>query len=363
MLSGYNVVIMLIPIQPIQGALALSNPDTTEELTLQQLGSTEAHLEEFVRKNIDKLFPDDETLLIVGQQVRNQQGGRCDLVAIDGDGNIVLFELKRDPGDSVARKEAFEFQAIRYAATFAGITNTQALVQDLFEPYVRKHLSEFRSSYPVLSEAEIASRVIPDFLKDTEATKNFNRRQRIVLIASSFDLQTLSACAWLVKGGIDIRCISVKPAKYADQHFLSVEQVIPPPLLEKFFVGVANSSQAAGKSLGTSPSITRQTLPKMLELLKWGLINPGDKVYIKNRIAEVATVKDDKQVTYQDQDLKDQDLTFNAWAQKVTTWPSVNVYDMVVDVKTNKTLGTLRQEKLQELDKEVSTNGDLEIAL
>jgi hypothetical protein len=36
-------------------------------------------------------------LLIVGQQVINKEGGRSDLVAVDGEGNVVLIELKRDP--------------------------------------------------------------------------------------------------------------------------------------------------------------------------------------------------------------------------------------------------------------------------
>lgn len=341
---------IIIPLQQDQGELSISKPDTIEELTLQQLGSTEADLEEFVRKNIGRLFPDDVTLLIVGQQVRNQQGGRSDLVALDGDGNIVLLELKRDLASITTRKEPFESQAIRYAANYARIANTQDLVKRLFEPYVSKHIAEFSSRHPSgLAASEIASREIEVFLRGNNADNNFNRQQRIVLIASSFDPQTQSACAWLVKGGIDIRCISVQPMKYADQHFLSVEQVLPPPLLEDLLVGVATPNQPAGKSPGTIPSATRQTLPKMLELLKWGLINPGDEVYIKlkNRDAEVATIKDDKQVIYQKQD-----ITFNAWAQKVTTWSAVNIYDWIIDKKTNKTLATLRQEKLQELDTE-----------
>ncbi len=79
-----------------------------EELTLKALNITEANLEEFVRKNIGLLFPDEETLLVVGQQIRNQQGGRSDLLAVDGDGNIVLLELKRDASDITVKKEACE---------------------------------------------------------------------------------------------------------------------------------------------------------------------------------------------------------------------------------------------------------------
>ena len=53
--------------------------------TLKDLDITEADLEEYVRLNVATLFPEgEETLLIIGQQVRNAAAGRSDLVAIDG---------------------------------------------------------------------------------------------------------------------------------------------------------------------------------------------------------------------------------------------------------------------------------------
>lgn len=116
-------------------------PGEVEELTLKKLEIQERQLEEFVRKNVQVLFP-DETLLIVGQQPKNKAGGRADLVAVDGEGSIVLIELKRDVEDIIARKEPFEFQAIRYAANYALIATPQDLVQRLFAPYIEN--SSFR---------------------------------------------------------------------------------------------------------------------------------------------------------------------------------------------------------------------------
>src|SRR5438046_526606 len=116
---------------PVQFSLNQSkgvgiNPGQVEPLSFAKIptGSadvriTEPDLEEFIRKNVRLMFPSDETLLIVGQQVINKEGGRSDLVAVDGEGNTVLIELKRDPSDIVSRKEALEFQAIRYAANYA----------------------------------------------------------------------------------------------------------------------------------------------------------------------------------------------------------------------------------------------------
>lgn len=353
--SGYNAATMIIPVQQNQGAISVSTPDKMEELTLKTLGITEANLEEFVRKNIGLIFPDEETLLVVGQQLRNQQGGRSDLVAVDGDGNMVLIELKRDANDIMARKEAFEVQAIRYAANYALIAKSQDLVQRLFAPYVSKHLSEFSAKYPNLTASEIAGREINDFLRANQADKDFNHRQRIVLIASSFDPQTLSACAWLAKSGIDIRCVSLTPLKYAQQYFLSVEQLIPLPALEDFFVEVVDTPQAISKTSVNKSQIARQSLPKMAQLFKWGLITPGDTLYISTTQSETAIVKDDRLVTYQGRD-----MTFNAWGQKVTGWSAINIYEWAVDTKTNKTLDALRREKVQEIEQDDSnSNADV----
>lgn len=56
---------------------------------------------------------EEETMLTVGQQVRITENGRSDLTAIDGNGNIVLIEIKRDKKDIEQRKEAQLFGMLR----------------------------------------------------------------------------------------------------------------------------------------------------------------------------------------------------------------------------------------------------------
>ncbi len=84
-----------------------------EPVTFSDLGMQESDMEEIIRCSIDMLCDDEESMLIVGQQVKNEKNGRSDLTAIDNNGNIVLIEIKRDRKDIEGRKEAFEFQAIR----------------------------------------------------------------------------------------------------------------------------------------------------------------------------------------------------------------------------------------------------------
>jgi hypothetical protein len=56
-----------------------------------------------------------------------------------------------------------------------------------------------------------------------DAEKSFNQHQRIILVASAFDDQTLSAAAWMNDSGIDIACISLNPLKAGESLYLVVE--------------------------------------------------------------------------------------------------------------------------------------------
>lgn len=343
---------LLVPIQlenaheGVGSIILQSDENGIEELTLKVLGIKEAVLEEFVRKNIQALFPDPEgeTLLIVGQQPKNKAGGRADLVAVDGKGNIVLVEIKRDVEDIVARKEPFEFQAIRYAANYALIATPQDLIQKLFAPYIEKHKGEYELHG--LTSSELASRLLLDYLKENNAENTFNAHQRIILIASAFDRQTLSACAWLAKNKIDIRCLQLSPIKYKEQYFFKIDQIIPAPSLDQRFVEIADPTDKGGKQNGSS--ISRATLPRMPKLFEWKLVAPGDEIYIKNHTSESARMLDQRRVEYDGQS-----MSYNSWGKKVTGWSAVNIYEWTVYKPTGQTLDELRQNKQEEIEQEL----------
>jgi len=110
------------------------NAEKVEEVSFSALGMQENDIEEIARCNIDIFCGEEESMLIVGSQVRNEKLGRSDLTAVDNEGSIVLIEIKRDIKDIETRKEAFEFQAIRYAANYANIKSTDELVKNVFVP-------------------------------------------------------------------------------------------------------------------------------------------------------------------------------------------------------------------------------------
>ena len=114
-----------------------------DPVTFSDLGMQENDIEELLRSNIDMICNEEESMLIVGKQVRNAKHGRSDLTAIDNNGNIVLIEIKRDRKDIEGRKESFEFQAIRYAASYTTIEKSEDLVSKIYAPYIEKYRSEW----------------------------------------------------------------------------------------------------------------------------------------------------------------------------------------------------------------------------
>jgi CxxC motif-containing protein len=332
---------MLIPVK-INKSIDIRDVEITNT-NFKSLNLKEEHVEEFLRSNIEVIFQ-DETLLVVGKQVVNKENGRSDLTAVDQNGNLVLIEIKRDVDDIKQRREAFEFQAIRYAANYAKIKTTDELVDKIFASYIEKFKDEFELGD--LTAYEKATRILNDFLEKNNAAKTFNSKQRIILIASSFDSQTLSAVAWLIANNVDISCFELSPMKIGDNYFIDINRILPPPALEDFYVEVDNKKRPVFSVKRDTP-ITRSYLPRMDKLFEWGVIKSGDTVIIKNFDNSEAIVIDTKTVEY-----NGQKLTFNQWGEKVTGWSALSVYEWTIVKGSKKTLHEIRKEKLLSAENE-----------
>lgn len=334
---------MLIPIDNSNG-LTLCNSEV-EDISFCDLGLDESEVEEFLRKNIEVVFDESETLLIVGQQVINAARGRSDLVALDENGSIVLIEIKRDVADIRNRREPFEFQAIRYAASLAKITGPDDLVDRIFVRYIENHPDEFTTGD--LTRLELGKRIVKDFLQKNNAEKTFNQKQRIILLASDFDEQTLSAVAWLISNGLDIAAFRITPKRFQQQVFLDASRVLPPDKVEDFYVDIASPERNVIASAMINRA--RTNLPRMKKLMEWGLVRSGDWLVIRNQDDSEAEVIDDKRVKY-----KGQEMTYNEWGARVTGWSSICIYDWAKPRAGSKTLSELRKEKMDEIDQSQS---------
>lgn len=305
-----------------------------EPVTFSELNMTENDIEEILRNSIDMICDEEESMLIVGRQVRNEKNGRSDLTAVDNNGNIVLIEIKRDRKDIEHRKEAFEFQAIRYAASYATIEKTEDLVKKVYAPYIEKYRSEFELGE--LTSFELGIRKLNEFLQVNDAQKNFNEKQRIILVASDFDEQTLSAVAWLNSNNVDMSCFRLTPYKLNEDLFFYVEKLLPVTNYDDYYVNLMDKSVVT--TVTGDKKITRRSLPKIDLMLEWSVVKEGDIIVAKGREDEGRLLSNGNVM------VNGEEKSMQAWLKEIYGWSSVQTYVFAVHKETGKTLSQIREE-------------------
>ena len=339
----------------------LNNNDIKEieETTFASIDIREKDLEEILRKNINMICdPDDESMLIIGQQVANEKRARSDLTAIDSEGNIVVIEIKRDLNDLKHRKERVEFQAIRYAASCATINSIDTLVQEIFQPYVENHLDEFscdpyESLNSYQNSYQIAQRAVREFMESNEIDpENFNRKQRIILIASEFDDQTLSAAAWLNSNKINISCYEIKPYRTTGENIiLDLKKILPlaKTSYEDFYIPIYNRRGHMVRS-----PIKRKVLLKIEDLLRLNLIKP-DTVLVDTRLGTKATLQSDGSVRIASTgEIK----SIQNWLKSIYNWSAVQSFKFLKVENTGKLLYDLREEYYESDEEALDPDGE-----
>lgn len=138
--------------------------------------------------------------------------------------------------------------------------------------------------------------------------------QRIILIASDFDEQTLSAVAWLNSNKVDISCYRICPYKMDNYIFIDIKRILPIMEYQDFYVDVVKKDSIIKEK---KRDITRQTLPKIDKILEWGVIHKDD-ILVANGTNEEATLREDGQV-----EIADGIMTMQQWLKGIYGWSSV----------------------------------------
>lgn len=323
----------------VKNGLTLVENEEPVTKDFSEYGLKEKDIEDLLRSHVDLLI-EDESLLIVGQQVTNSENGRNDLVAIDENGALVLIEIKRDASDCKVRKEPFEFQAIRYAASLATINSPEELVDLCFVRYIEKYSAEFQLQG--LTSREFAIRRLSEFLSANDIDSEFNSYQRIFLVASSFERQTESAVSWLIKAGVDVSCFQIAPVELKNDIFLNIEKVIPPKDLDEYLVDFSNKATTS-YSIGKKSHKKKQYLPRMDKLFEWGILKKGDVLSIKGKEDSDAKVIDSREVEF-----NGKKITYNQWGQLVMNWSSICIYEWAIHSGHGELLDVLRRKRMSE---------------
>lgn len=309
-----------------------------ESVTFSSLNMLESDIEEILRNSVDMICDEEESMLIVGRQVQNERGARSDLTAVDNNGNIVLIEIKRDRRDVERRKEAFEFQAIRYAASYATIEEVDDLVKKVYAPYIDKYKDEFELGE--LTSYELGVRKLNEFLCENDAEQKFNTKQRIILVASDFDEQTLSAVAWLNSNGVDMSCYRLTPYKLNESIYFHTEKILPVTIHNDYYVDLMDRSRAT--TVRRTGKLTRRSLPRIEQMLEWGIVKAGDIIVAKGHEYEGRLLANGN--IFADNEEK----SMQVWLKTIYGWSSIQTYVFAVHKETGKTLAELREEYMKQ---------------
>ncbi len=137
-------------------------------------------------------------------------------------------------------------------------------------------------------------------------------------------------------------------SKYYQQALAMLDELTPAELVAmleqitirlQFYVGPLEEEAAEDRE-----DITRRYLPRLPQMIQWGLVVPTeDTLFIKDIPEQPALLLDASRVAYQGET-----MSINDWAKHITGWKAVNVYEWVVVKRQDRTLDDLRRAYMDE---------------
>ena len=138
-----------------------------------------------------------EKMLFIKNQVSTSNKKRADILALDGQGNSVIIELKRDKGQL-----GIETQSLQYLANFSQYKGLSFI--DRFS-----------------KDCESLADKIDSFYGNAFKKEDINKNSRIILIAQQFDPSLFSMGEWLSSKGVAFRCIEYTPIEIEGKRFIN----------------------------------------------------------------------------------------------------------------------------------------------
>lgn len=147
----------------------------------KDLDKLEKDLENLMVENIKKLFLDNTQIMTIFQEVNWRR--EPDICAIDKDGNLILFELKREVAG-----ESTTIQILEYAEIFGKKTYKE----------LNKYYSRFLNKDVDLAEEHREIFELDKPLKHSD----FNQKQKLIIVGNAMDINLIESIDyWEEQGG------------------------------------------------------------------------------------------------------------------------------------------------------------------
>lgn len=170
-----------------------------ESHDINVVGGKEKDLENLLAENLSDLYVENGQLMPIFQERAGQE--EPDLCALDKNGNLIIFELKRS-----TVTEDVTLQVMRYCQKY-GHKNYSALC-DMYNKFMG-------TSTVDLQEAHKDAFGLDQALNKEE----FNRQQKLILVGSSADYKLMENVSYWKKQGVDIDYIPYRFYKINSEIF------------------------------------------------------------------------------------------------------------------------------------------------
>ena len=212
-----------------------------------------------------------EELLIIQSEYANfeETNDRLDILALDGEGKLVVVELKRDEADDTT-----DLQAIKYASYCATLTAEE--IQKEYRTFWNGRGNELSPEEVGQHFTAFLDESVDEEIPITEegwAAFALDDRPRILLAAGSFNIQVTAPVMWLIEEyDLDITCVTMHAYRHEGELLLHSRQFIPIQEAEEYM------TQRRAKQEQKSSSERRTRAIEVL--LERGVLVPGDTVIV-----------------------------------------------------------------------------------
>jgi len=176
-----------------------------------------------------------------------------------------------------------------------------------------------RTLIPKILNIQVGKRAPSDYLSDIKARNNPKLEQ---------SLESHLLPAGMVTDTKWNECFSLFLNERAERIFDKIKEVTSDRMTTiEARHGVVSESREANQT----------TVLRLKDLIGMGLVLAGDRVFVKKRPDQFASIVDGDNVDYDGKR-----MLINTWGQQMTGWPSISIYASVYLERTGQTIGSLR---------------------
>jgi len=125
--------------------------------------------------------------------------------------------------------------------------------------------------------------------------------------------------------------------------YINIEKVLPVNTYKDYYV---NFLESPSKSSTQKKGITRRALPKIDDMLEWGVVKAGDTIVAKGRDEE------GKLLANGNVEVNDEETSMQKWLKELFGWSSIQTYVFAIHKETGKTLSQIREEYMEKEQEE-----------